>query len=129
MRAARFGAVLALLVICFSMLSLAERNKFGVSDTQRIAFSKAVKVGDAVLPKGEYKVQHTMQGNTHIMVFERKGGGTPLVVRVQCTLIPLQAAALENETRYILNDKKQRVLQALIFRGDKARHQFTATGD
>jgi hypothetical protein len=130
----RFMKIMFVVAMCVLELGVpanagAGQNHFGVANTRQIWFDNPIWVGDTLVPSGNYQVQHTMQGNTHIMVFERKGGGTPLVVRVQCTLIPLQAAALENETRYILNDKKQRVLQALIFRGDKARHQFTATGD
>jgi hypothetical protein len=121
--------VVAVCVLGLGVLARAGQNEFGVADTRQIRFDNPIWVGDTFVPTGNYQVQHTVQGNTHIMVFERKGGETPLEVRVECTLVPLRAKAVETETRYILNDKKQRVLQALIFQGDTARHQFTATGD
>jgi len=124
MRAARFGAVLALLVICFSMLSLAERNKFGVSDTQRIAFSKAVKVGDAVLPKGEYKVQHTMQGEEHIMVFTQMNASKPATSKAKCQLVTLPKKADQTQLVYQTQGSADPVLQELIFKGDTAKHVF-----
>jgi len=69
MRLMRVAAAFALIVLGLSVLSTAERNKFGVSDTQNVTFQEPIKIGDVVLPKGEYKVQHTMEGENHITVF------------------------------------------------------------
>lgn len=130
----RFMKIMLVVAVCVLGLGIlawagAGQNRFGVAASRQIRFDNPIWVGDTLLPSGNYQVQHTMQGDTHIMVFERKGGKTPIEVRVECTLVPLQAKALKTETRYILNGKKERVLQALIFQGDNARHQFTATGD
>lgn len=129
MRFMKIMLVVAVCVLGLGILARAGQNQFGVNDTRQIKFDNPIWVGDTLVPSGNYQVQHTMQGDTHIMVFERKGGKTPIEVRVECTLVPLHAKAAETETRYILNDKKERVLQALIFRGDSAIHQFTATGN
>ena len=61
MRAIKTAAVIAMFVLSISLLAAAERNKFGVSDTQKVTFNEPIRVGDVVLPKGEYKVQHTMK--------------------------------------------------------------------
>ena len=42
-------------------------------------------------------------------------------VRVKCTLVPLQA---RTGFAYTLNDKNERVLARLTFKGDNATHQF-----
>lgn len=124
MRFMKIMLVLAVCVLGLSVLASAGQNQFGVADTRQIKFDSPTWVGGTLLPSGNYQVLHTMQGDTHIMVFEQKGGRTPAEVSVKCTLVPLQAKASRDEATYILNDKDQRVLHALIFRGDKAIHQF-----
>ena len=124
MRFMKIMFVVAVCVVGLSVLASAGQNQFGVADTRQIRFDNPIWVGDTLLPSGDYKVLHTMQGDTHIMVFEQKSGNKPVEVRVKCTLSPLQAKAARTETAYILNDKNERVLQALTFRGDNATHQF-----
>jgi hypothetical protein len=124
MRFMRIMFVVALCVVGLSVLAGAGQNQFGVADTRQIRFDNPVWVGDTLLPSGDYKVLHTMQGDTHIMVFEQKSGKKPVEVRVKCTLVPLPAKAERTAAAYILNDKNERVLQAVTFRGDNATHQF-----
>jgi hypothetical protein len=124
MRATRIATLLALFVICVSMFSVAERNKFGVADTQRVVFSKAVRVGDVVLPKGEYKVQHTMQGEDHIMVFTQLNASKPATTRAKCQLVPLPKKADQTAYLYQTKGSEDVVLQELIFKGDTAKHVF-----
>ena len=126
MRFTKIMLVVAVCVLGLSVLASAGQNQFGVADSRQIRFDNPTWVGDTLVPSGNYQVLHTMQGDTHIMVFEQKGVKKPVEVRVKCILVPLEAKALHNETLYMLNDKNERVLQALIFRGDNARHQFTA---
>ena len=98
MRFMKIMFVVALCVVGLSVLAGAGQNQFGVADTRQIRFDNPVWVGDTLLPSGDYKVLHTMQGDTHIMVFEQKGVKTPAVSRVKCTLVSLQAKASQNET-------------------------------
>jgi hypothetical protein len=116
--------LVAMCVLGLSVLASAGQNRFGVADTRQIRFESPTWVGDTLLPSGNYQVLHTMQGDTHIMVFEQKGVIKPAESRVKCTLVPLEAKASQTVTRYVLNDKNEHVLQALIFRGDTAMHQF-----
>ncbi len=111
-------------LLLLSGLSLAERNKFGVSNTQKVTFAEPIKVGDVILPKGEYKVQHTMEGENHIMVFTQITKGTAASTRVKCQLVPLQAKAPQNLVLYGHGQNDVHVLQELIFRGDTAKHVF-----
>jgi hypothetical protein len=76
MRLMKVAAAFALIVLGLSVLSTAERNKFGVSDTPKVTLQEPIKIGDVVLPKGKYKVQHTMEGENHIMVFTQITRGT-----------------------------------------------------
>jgi hypothetical protein len=116
--------VVAVCVLGLSLVASAGQNQFGVADTRQIRFDSPVWVGSTLLPSGNYQVLHSMQGDTHIMVFEQTGVTKPVEVRVKCTLVPLQAKAVRTERIYVLNEKNERVLQALIFAGDDARHQF-----
>jgi hypothetical protein len=124
MRVMKVVAVLAMMVLSMSLLATAGRNKFGVSDVQKVTFNEAIKVGDVLLPKGEYKVLHTMEGENHIMVFTQVTTGEAATARVKCQLVPLPEKAPQNLVLYGHNDQNVHVLQELIFRGDMAKHVF-----
>ena len=116
MRLMRVAAAFALIVLGLSVLSTAGRNKFGVSDTQNVTFQEPIKIGDVVLPKSKYKVQRTMQGENHIMVFTEITRGTAAGTRVKCQLVPLQEKAPQTQVLYGHHEKNEDVLQELIFR-------------
>ena len=122
MRLFKFIAVLAL--VCISGLAVAELNKFGVADVQKVTFTDPMKVGDVVLPKGEYKVLHTMDGENHIMVFTQLRATKPAEARVKCQLVPLQEKAKRTQLLYNQDASNTRILQEVIFSGDKAKHVF-----
>lgn len=124
MRFVKLAAVLTVIMLGTSVLSMAERNKFGVSDVQKVTFNDPIKVGDVLLPKGEYKVQHTMEGENHIMVFTQISKGTPATTRVKCQLVPLPEKAQQTQVLYGHDQKDGHLLQELIFRGDTAKHVF-----
>jgi hypothetical protein len=124
MRATKLAAILALIVLSTSLVAVAAPNKYGVADTRKISFSEPIKVGDVVLPKGEYKVQHTMEGENHIMVFTPVAGREVATARVKCQLVPLQEKAPQSLVLYGHDQKDVHVLQELIFRGDTAKHVF-----
>jgi hypothetical protein len=75
-----------------------------------------------LLPAGEYVVRHTMQGEEHIMVFERASSQEEF--KVKCTLVPLTQKADQDRKIYQLNATNEKVLQELVFRGDMAKHVF-----
>ena len=124
MRATKVAAVLVVLVLTMSVLATAGRNKFGVSDTQKVTFNEPIRVGDVVLPKGEYKVQHVMEGENHIMLFSQMTNGTSATARVKCQLVPLQAKAAQSMVLYGHDQTDGHILQELVFRGDSAKHVF-----
>jgi hypothetical protein len=124
MRFLRVMVVIALCVLGLSVLLNAGQNKFGVADTREVNFANPVRVGDVLLPRGDYQVQHTMEGANHVMVFKQLHSKEPVEARVNCQLVPLKAKADKTQQIYVLNAANERVLQGLIFRGDSAQHVF-----
>src|ERR1700690_4573364 len=124
MRCLKAVAVVAMCVLGLSLLASAGANKFGVADSRNITFSGPMRVGDTLLPKGDYQVMHTMEGDHHIMVFKQLHTKRPAEARVQCQLVPLQKQARRSETSYVLNAANEQVLHSLIFQGDSAQHVF-----
>ena len=43
------------------------RHYFGVADLQKITFLDPIRVGETLLPQGNYEVRHVMEGDNHIM--------------------------------------------------------------
>lgn len=122
MRLPKFIAILILVSI--AGLAMATLNQYGVADIQKITFSDPMKIGDVVLPKGEYKVQHTMDGDNHIMVFTQQKVSTPAEARVKCQLVKLNAKAERTQMLYTRDANNTNILQEVVFRGDTAKHVF-----
>ena len=124
MRFVKMVTIIAVCVLGTSLILSAGQNKFGVMDSRQVTFDNPMRVGDVLLPSGEYQVLHTMQGDTHVMVFKQLRTKKPAAAKVKCQLIPLEAKADQTQKIYILNASNERVLQSLVFRGDKAKHVF-----
>ena len=116
-----FVAIMAMMVILgATSLSVAKDNTMGVANSRDISFSAPTVVAGTLLPSGEYKVLHAMEGNTHYMIFKQINGKAE--VKAQCNLVPLTEKAKTTEQRYTTNDKNERVLVEMTFRGDTAKH-------
>jgi hypothetical protein len=124
MRHLRIATVLSLGILCLSLLAAAKQNQFGVADSRNVNLTAPTLVGDVLLPPGDYKVIHTMQGENHIMVFTQVKTKKPAEARVKCHLVPLAQKATRDEKVLVLNQAKQQVLQSLVFKGDSAQHVF-----
>ena len=125
MRTLKIIAVVALFVFGASLLLHAGQNKFGVADSRELKFQNPMRVGDVLLPVGEYQVLHTMDGDNHIMVFKQLNAKqTPAEARIKCSLVPLAEKANQTQQIYVLNAANERVLHELVFRGDTAKHVF-----
>ena len=117
------GILILMCVFMLGALSAAE-NQLGIADKYQVNFSEKVRVADTLLPQGNYEIRHVMEGSEHIMVFRQLGTKKPVEVRAKCTLVPLSAKADKNQTIYVLNAANERVLQELVFKGDRAKHVF-----
>ena len=98
----------------------AKTNSMGIAEKQTITFSEPTIVAGTLLPAGEYKVTHEMQGQNHMMIFNQIGGKAE--AKAKCTLVPLSKTATQSEQQYNQNAKNQRVLIEMTFYGDKASH-------
>jgi hypothetical protein len=118
----RMFAVLiaAILVIGASTLLTAKDNPMGIAPKQDITFTAPTVVGGSLLPAGDYKIVHEMQGTEHIMIFKSVNGKTE--VKAKCSLVPLTEKAKTSEQRFSENAKNERVLVEMIFRGDTSKH-------
>ena len=115
--------VVVVCVLMVAVVALAGEN-MGVANSQRITFTGNVRIGDVLLPQGDYEIKHVMEGTDHIMVFRKLGGGKDVTARVKCSLVPLGEKSKTSEKRYTLNAANEQVLQELVFRGDTAKHVF-----
>ena len=118
--------VLVLVVISVLMVAVlaSAGDKLGVATYQKISFTGNVRVGDVVMPQGDYEVKHVMEGENHIMVFSKLGAGKAASFRVKCSLVPLGEKSKMTEKKYTLNAANEQVLQEIVFRGDSAKHVF-----
>ena len=116
-----FVAIMAMMVILgATSLSVAKDNTMGVANSRDISFSAPTVVAGSLLPSGEYKVLHEMEGNTHDMIFKQIN--CKAEVKAKCNLVPLTQKAKTTEQRYTANQKNERVLVEMTFRGDTAKH-------
>ncbi|MGB7555419.1 MAG: hypothetical protein WBM04_13685 [Candidatus Korobacteraceae bacterium] len=115
-----FLLALFVVLLCHAVLLPARDNPMGIKDKQDITLSAPTLVGGTVLPAGDYKVTHEMQGQTHIMIFKQSHGTAE--VKTKCTLVPLNEKAQDTRQLYETNAKNEKVLMEMIFRGDTAKH-------
>ncbi len=119
-----FARILILMFVVTLGGVSAAKNEMGISDLYQVTFSQQVRVADTLLPQGNYEIRHVMDGPNHIMVFRLLGTKQPVEVRAKCNLIPLRAKAERNQTTYLVNAANERVLQEMVFKGDRAKHVF-----
>jgi hypothetical protein len=120
----RVMACLSISALLLGTFVTAQQDKFGVADKYIVSFSDPFRVGDVLLPKGDYVIQHTMKGEEHIMVFRQLRTTKPIEVSVKYTLVPLPEKASRMQVAYVLNAANEHVLHELVFKGDSAKHVF-----
>ena len=113
------------LIVCILALAsfAVAANNLGIHDTGKVVFHSPTRVGNSLLPAGEYVVRHTMEGEEHVMVFQASDHKVQ-DVKVKCQLVKLEKKADQTRTVYQLNAANERVLQELVFAGDTAKHVF-----
>jgi hypothetical protein len=114
------AALLAVAAIFVCTALMATDNLMGVAAKQTITFTAPTVVGGTLLPAGDYKVTHQMNGTTHVMIFKQTGGNAE--AKANCNLVPLKAKAEQTKQTYTTNAKNERVLQEMTFAGDQATH-------
>jgi hypothetical protein len=122
MRKTVFLITIAVLILGTAAMAA---NQFGIAEKRAVTFYDTVRVGDTLLPAGDYVVTHLMRGDQHIMVFTKQGR-KPAEARLKCTLKPLSAPAEQSQVEYKRNAAKELVLARMVFKGDRAEHIFQA---
>jgi hypothetical protein len=120
----RFLKYFGLLICVLSVMAMASDNKLGIREVRRVTFHTTVHIGSNVLQPGEYVVRHAMDGEDHMMTFERVNAKGKEVVKVKCTLVPLSQKADQDQSVFQTTASNERVLQELVFAGDTAKHVF-----
>jgi len=115
-------AAIAVIMLFILGVAFAADSTFGVGKTRNITFSSDVRVGDKVLPAGDYKILHLMEGTEHTLVFKSVNNNQEKV-RVKCNMVKLDKKSDQTFTE-LKTVGNERVLTALVFRGDDFRHAF-----
>ena len=123
MRNILMGILVFIFVLMLGAVASAD-NQLGIADKYQVSFSENIRVANTLLPKGDYEITHVMEGSDHIMVFHQLRTKKPVEVRAKCTLVPLGEKADRSERLYSVNAANERVLQELVFKGDRAKHVF-----
>jgi len=87
-----------------------------------VKLEQSARAGNVLLPAGEYKVTHEMEGTQHILVMALTGRDKQ-TFRVPCTMQPLTVKATQTEQHYRM-EGTQKVLIGLVFQGDKVFHSL-----
>jgi hypothetical protein len=116
-------AIITVVLLCLGAMAFAADNKeLGIGKTQSITFLNDTKVGDTVLPAGDYRILHLMEGSEHTLVF--KSTRNVEKVRVKCNMVELAQKAAQTETEFNRNSAGERVLTGLTFAGEHYKHTF-----
>jgi hypothetical protein len=90
--------------------------------SKNLTLSSDTRVGTVVLPAGDYKLKHEMEGTNHILVFKSQAKGKE-TFRVICGMQPLDQKAARDE-QHFRTENGNKVLTSLIFEGDRYTHTF-----
>lgn len=110
--------VALLLVVAVWSCAAAEINW----QPRKVTFVEAVTVGGTSLPAGEYKVEHVMKGEEHVMVFTNVDN-KKVRAESKCHMIASPGKEKRSVQAYQMVDGKN-TLKTLIFKGDTFVHEL-----
>ena len=93
----------------------------GVGKTYKVTLHQQARVANLQLPAGDYRIQHVMEGEKHIMVFTDAKGQKS---RVECTMVKLDRKSDVDSVEYKTAPNGERILTAMTFRGETFEHKF-----
>ncbi len=125
-----FGAIVAIF-LALGTVAYAQSNPLMASKTGHLTLSQETRVGDSILPPGEYEVRHRPSASGHFVEFDRwthpanYQEGIPwneleVAAQVPCTMKPLN----ETVARTALEGSKGAAATDLRIRGEKVMHVF-----
>lgn len=116
-----FALVVILLVATVILAADQPAGGMAVGQTRTISLFDPAQVGGTLLPAGDYKITHTMEGDSHIMVFQQVHGNAS--AKVNCKMVALPKKADRSLQAFSTVDNK-RVLTAITWKGDSVTHEF-----
>ena len=113
---------IVLAIVCVVGLAAWADDTMVAWKSKDLKLDQTARVGSVVLPAGEYKVSHEMQGEQHILVMALNGKEKQ-TFRLPCKMESLVKPATQTEQHYRV-EGKEKVLVGLVFKGDKFFHAF-----
>ncbi len=89
---------------------------------RKVTFAEATVVGGTPLPAGEYKVEHVMKGQEHVMVFTSVDD-KKVRAESKCHMVPSPGKEKRSLQAYELVNGKN-TLKTLTFKGDTFVHEL-----
>ncbi len=126
-------ATLISFLMSFSIPLLAQHAEMAhVGKRGQVWFASEVRIGDALLKRGEYQFQHVVTGEDHAMVFRKMvtpgGSGAAFpgkeVARVKCKLEPFGEAVKNQELHFGVNADGATTVNKIYIKGEQAAHVF-----
>lgn len=114
--------VILLAVVSFVALAAWADEAMVSWKSKDLDLATPARVGSTLLPAGEYRVTHEMQGTQHILVMALQGKEKQ-TFRLPCSMQPLVKASTQTEQHYRY-EGKEKILVGLVFAGDKVFHSF-----
>lgn len=118
------GTLLALLLGAFSVPLLAQDKHQGmihVGKKGAVTLTSRLRVGDTVLKPGNYVFQHKVEGEDHVVTFQKAGKEE---ARVKCRLEPLDKKAQLTALYTHVGDGGEVILDAVDVEGENVKHVF-----
>ncbi len=113
---------IVLAIVCVVGLAAWADDAMVAWKSKDLKLDETVRVGSVVLPAGEYKVSHEMQGDQHILVMAFNGQEKQ-TFRLPCMMQRLAKPATQTEQHYRY-EGKEKILVGLMFKGDTVFHAF-----
>lgn len=111
---------IVLAIVCVVGLAAWADDAMVAWKSKDVKLDESARAGSVMLPAGEYKVTHEMQGDQHILVMALSGKEKQ-TFRLPCMMQRLDKPATQTEQHYRV-EGKEKVLVGLVFQGDKFFH-------
>ena len=103
-------------------------EKVRVNEQGEIKLSGDTQVGGVFLKKGRYKFQHVVEGEDHLVSFERvdrpDAQAEQATFRVKSRMEPIDKPAKRTEFHSTVSIKGERIVQRIYVQGESVRHVF-----
>lgn len=130
------SVMLALLLGSLAIPLLAQQQDMvRIGAKGQMFFAADVRVGETLLKKGDYQIQHVVQGADHVIVFRKLlhppgglGRGDLIpgkeVTRVKCRVELLGETAKHGGLRFGTNAAGEKAIEEVHIKGENVKHVF-----